>query len=93
MARPKMIRSGIVFAEFTVDPASIAQNDSNDVTVTVAGIKKGYPCIVWAPSLEDKVSISNAHCSTDGTLKFRLGNHNSAGAVDPASQTMYVVQF
>jgi hypothetical protein len=88
-----MVSPGVVFASFVINPASIGAKDSNDETATVAGLRTGHPVVVWAPDLEDKVSLSNAHCSAANTLKFRLGNHNADAAVDPASQTMYVVQF
>lgn len=92
MARPKMVKSGLVTKEFTVDPGNVTAVTGLDVTVSVAGLKKGYPCNVWAPSLEANLAICNAHCSANGTLKFRIVNP-TAGAINPASQTMYVVQF
>lgn len=88
-----MVNSGIVFSAFTVNPASIAAQDDLDQTVAIAGLKLGYPVIVWAPSLEAQLVLSNAHCSVAGTLKFRLSNIDASSAVDAASQTMYVVQF
>lgn len=93
MARPKTIATPLVAKEFTLDPASIAAKDSNDETVTVAGLRVGHPCVVWAPSLEDKVVITNAHASAKDTLKIRFANVNADAAVDPASQSMYVIQF
>jgi hypothetical protein len=87
-----MVHAGVVFKEFTVNPAQVAAHDSNDETVTVAGLRPGHPVIMWAPSLEDKLVLTNAHCSAKDTLKFRLANEHTA-AVDPASQTMYVVQL
>lgn len=92
MARPKMVRSGLVFEAFTIDIASIAAVTSPEQTVTINGLQKGYPVIVWAPSLEANLNLGNAYCSAANTLKFRVTNP-TAGAIDPASQTMYCVQF
>jgi hypothetical protein len=92
MARPKMVRSGIVFKEFTLNAASIAAATSGEQTVTIAGLRKGYPVIVWGPSLEGNLGLSNAYCSAADTLVFRLVNP-TVGAIDPASQSFFCVQF
>jgi len=92
MARPKMVGPGVVFAEVTIDPGSVAANVTLDVTATVKGLKKGHPVLVWAPSLEANLNISNAHCSAANTVKFRLGNHTAA-PIDPASQAFSIVQI
>ncbi len=92
MARPKMVGPGVVFAEVTIDPGSVGAAVSLDVTATVKGLRKGHPVVVWAASLEADLAICNAHCSANGTLKFRLVNV-TALAIDPASQTFTVVQF
>jgi len=88
-----MVHAGIAFKVITVDAAEIAAQDDLDVTATVAGLRSGHPCIVWAPSLEAQLVLSNAHCSAANTLKFRLTNIDAAAAVNAASQSMYVVQF
>ena len=92
MARPKMVNPGVVFAEVTINPASIPANTALEVSQTVAGLRVGYPVLVWAPNLEANLILANAHCSAANTLKFRLLN-TTGGAIDPASQPFYVVQF
>jgi len=92
MARPKMTFSPLVTAEVTVDPASIAANTSAVQTVTVDGLRVGYPVLVWGTSLEANLAISNAYCSAANTLKFTLTNP-TIGAIDAASQAFKVVQF
>jgi hypothetical protein len=91
MARPKSIGPVVASKEFTVNPAEVDAAVSLDVTATVAGLKVGYPVRVWAPDLEADLVICNEHCSAADTLTFRLVNV-TALAINPASQTMYVVQ-
>jgi hypothetical protein len=91
MARPKSISPVIVATSFVLDPASIASATANEITQTVNGLTLGFPVTVWGPSLEANVSITNAYCSAANTLVFRLSNP-TVGAIDPASQTFYVVQ-
>jgi hypothetical protein len=76
----------------TIDPGAVGAAATLDVTATVAGLRVGAPVLVWAASLEDNLSISNAHCSAAGTVKFRLLNPTAA-SIDPASQTFMVVQL
>jgi hypothetical protein len=92
MARPRTVVAPRVAKDVTVDAANILAVTANDETVTVKGLVKGAPVIVWAESLTANISISNAHCSAKDTLKFRLLNP-TAGAINPASQTFRVVQF
>lgn len=92
MARPKTVNPGLIWKDLTVNPGNVTAATALDVTATVTGLRVGYPVLLWAPSLEDNVSLSNAHCSAANTLKFRLGNLTAAD-INPASQTMYVVQM
>jgi len=89
-----MVREGVVFKEFTLDIASITAATSAEQTVTVKGLRIGYPCLVWPTggSFEANANIGAAWCSAKDTLKFRVTNP-TAGAIDPASQTFAVVQF
>jgi hypothetical protein len=82
----------VVSAEVTIDPGSVTNATGLDITATVKGLRKGYPVLVWAVSLEDNLTICNPHCSAANTLKFRLLNP-SAAPIDPASQAFMVVQF
>jgi hypothetical protein len=92
MAKPKVTFPPIVSSEFTLNPASIPASTSAVQTVTVKGLRIGFPVMVWAASLEANLAISNAYCSAKDTLKFTLTNP-TVSAVDPASQAFKVVQF
>lgn len=92
MARPNMTIPPRVSADVTINPASVTNATTLDVTATVKGLRKGYPVIVWAEALTANINIGNAHCSATDTLKFRLINPTAA-PIDPASQTFRVVQF
>lgn len=92
MARPSTVRSPRVASDVTIDPASVTNATTLDVTATVKGLRKGYPVVCWAESLTANISMSNAHCSATDTLKFRLLNPTAA-PINPASQTFRVVQF
>ncbi len=94
MSRPKATFNAVVFSEFTLNAASIAAATSAEQSVTVAGLRKGYPCIVWPSggSFEANLNIGQAWCSAKDTLKFRITNP-TASPIDPASQTDCVVQF
>lgn len=92
MARPKMVNPGVVFAEVTINPPSVAANTALEVTQTINGLRVGYPVLVWAPNLEANLILANAHCSAANTLKFRILN-TTGEAIDPASQPFYVVQL
>ena len=92
MARPKTTFPNIVSKEFTLNAASIPTLTSAVQTVTVPGLVKGYPVIVWGAALEANLALSNAYCSAANTLKFTLTNATAAD-VDPASASYSVVQF
>jgi hypothetical protein len=98
MARPKSSINPVVSVEFTYNPASVAAATAADISLTsstdsaIGQLRTGYPVILWAPSLEAGLTISDARCDSAGTLKFRLANVTAA-AVDPASQSFRLVQF
>lgn len=91
MARPKTVNNALVHAEVTINPGSVAANTALEVVATVKGLRVGYPVQVWAPSLEANLVLANAHASDLDELTFRLQN-TTAGAIDPASQSFFVVQ-
>ena len=91
MARPNSLGPVIASKEFTVNPGNVTAATSLDVTATIAGLREGYPVRVWAPSLEADLVICNEHCSAKDELTFRLVNVTALD-INPASQTMYVVQ-
>ena len=78
-------------AEVTNDPASIAANAAAVITLTVPGVKPGFPVQVWCETLDAALSIGNAFCSAANTVKFTLSN-NSGSAVDQASSVFKVIQ-
>ncbi len=92
MARPKMVHSGVVFAAVTADIGSVAAVTCLEYEFTVAGAKKGHPVVVWCEALEANLAIAHAFCNDNGKVKVRLVNP-TAGAIDPASHTYYIVQF
>lgn len=81
------LQGQIIQTSATVDPASVAANTSGETTVTVTGAATGDTVVVAAPDLEDNLGIS-AYVSAADTVTVRLTNV-TAGAIDPASQTMY----
>jgi hypothetical protein len=76
----------------SVNPASIAANTRVDQTFTVKGIRKNRPLLVYFPALTANITFCNAHASLKDEVKIRFENE-TAGAIDPAAQDMYVVQF
>ena len=80
------------FRKVTVDIGSIAAGEVEDETVTVKGLRKSAPVHVEFPNLNAGLVPCNEHCSAADTLKFRVYN-DTGGAVDPASQEIWVTQF
>jgi hypothetical protein len=81
--------------ETTINPASVAAGaDGTDQTFTVTGfgLTASDFIIVAMPSLEADLVVCNAHVSANDTIKIRFCNQ-SAGAIDPASQTIKVIVF
>lgn len=79
----------------TVNPASVAAGaNGTDQTFTVTGygLNTSHMILVAFPSLEADLVFCNAHVSANDTIKVRFCNQ-SAGAIDPASQTMKVLVF
>ena len=79
---------GVFYTTATVDVPAFTANDSQDVSVTVAGVlATDVPVAVIPPSnLDDDVVVSHAYVSAANTVVVRLGNVG-AGTPDPASGT------
>lgn len=74
----------------TIDPASVTNATAVQQTFTLTG--KGLTpdmviTSIWMPSLEAGITLSNAFVSAKDTLSVRFTN-NTAGAINPASQTV-----
>ncbi len=80
----------IVVGPITANPASIPAASVASLSLTVPGSTPDMHFIVTAPSLEATISLGSAACTTAGTVVVRLINP-TAGAIDPASQSFYVL--
>ena len=92
MAKPKTTFAPLVAADVTINAAEVTNATTLAVTATVKGLRVGYPVLVWGPSLEADLVITNAYASAKDELTFSLGNI-SAAPINPASQVFKVVQF
>jgi hypothetical protein len=78
-------------AIITKDIAEVGAAACLDVTVTVPSqCVPGDFVIVNLPALTANLNVGNAHVSAAGTVKFRITNP-TAGAIDPASMSVYVM--
>lgn len=78
-----LVKEGTV----AVDPASIAANETANVSVTIADAVAG-DVIIWTPpsTLEAGLVVGGSWCASNGTVVIRLGNV-TVGAIDAASAT------
>ena len=83
-------RFGVV--SLVVDVASVAANITAEQTFAVTGLKVGDFVAVNKPSLNTGLGVCNARVSAANTLAITF-NNNTAGAVDPASETYLVFWF
>lgn len=81
-----------LWASATIDPASIAAGGTGSVTATVEGASTTDVAVVSCPSLENGLIPARVYVSAADTVTIEFENH-TAGAVDAASQTVYIAVF
>lgn len=72
------------------DPASVAANTTAEQTVTVTGLSTQDIVTVNKPSHQAGLGIAGARVSAANTLAVTFVNA-TAGAIDPTSETYFVV--
>lgn len=77
-----------IVATANLDFASIAANDDDELTATVAGVKLGQVASVSAPSLDSGL-VATAYVSAANTVTVRVSNV-TAGAIDAAAQDFFL---
>lgn len=80
----------IVVGPITADPDNILAATVGTVSLTVPGSTPDMHFIVSAPSLEANLAVGGAYCTTAGTVVLRIVNP-TVGAINPASQSFYVL--
>ena len=79
-----------LIASVTADLGTCYAGYLTAANLTVPGSTPGMHFHISAPSLEDNLAIVSAVCTTAGTVVIRILNA-TAGNIDPASQTFYVI--
>jgi len=80
----------ITVGPITHDPGTCYAGYLTEVTLTVPGSLPDMHFHVTAPSLEADLAIVAAYCTTAGSVIIRILNA-TAGNIDPASQSFYVL--
>lgn len=80
-------------ASATYDAASITATCTESSAITVTGAKTGDPCMVGVAATPGALNVSwTCYVSAADAVKVKVCNP-TAGAIDPASQTVYVRVF
>ncbi len=80
----------VLWGQSTIDFASTAANVITDSSaITITGAVPGDPCILGSDTAPPAQGSFYAHVTAADTVKVRFVN-NSAGAIDPASQTFTI---
>lgn len=77
-------------ASIAVNVPSCAANATTNVSLTAPGSKVDYFYVVSASGLDANLVISDAYCTTAGTIIVRLGNLTAA-PIDPATITFNIL--
>ncbi|MCC7122268.1 MAG: hypothetical protein IT493_11990 [Gammaproteobacteria bacterium] len=81
---------GMFLVRLAFDVTSVAANTTAERTMTVPGVRLGDVCFVAKPSLNAGLGICNVRVSANDTLAITY-NNNTAGAIDPGSETYDVL--
>lgn len=95
MAQPKVMSGAPRFARtVSVNPGSMATGTSLVVTVTVTGLKKGVPVIVFPDTTYefDDVRIVSAYVKANNTLELTFYNFGG-NTRDQAAFNLQVIGF
>lgn len=78
--------------QLAIDPSNVPLGQVSVETFTVTGLKTGLLTLVEMPSIETGLVLVQGYCAANNVLTLVIWNP-STGAVNPASQTIYVVQI
>lgn len=96
MATPKSYGGFASVARFsekhTLDPSSINAASVSVETFAVAGLEEGAITLAELPDLEAGVVLVESRCAANDVLTLVLWN-TTGGAINPASQAVYVMQL